>query len=294
MIATKRCTQCHEELPATPQYFYERRVGERVSLRNQCRECRKLYSRAYYHRPEIKQHILDMRQESERNTARKVYNKNYSQRPETKEKNRIRSRLYYWTEQGQAKAKIRRRSEKVKLYRRRSDVKARDRKRRQSEKGKAYERNYRKTSRYIAIHQSQEFRQRIKIYRNSPRGKAVRMASFGRRRAREVNLPCSFSTSIWEHCLEYFNHRCAVCLRPVGLWHTLAADHWIPIASPNCPGTIPTNIVPLCHGEGGCNNQKNKQMPDVWLIDKYGIRKARRILKKIGDYFDSVKDSTAV
>lgn len=113
-------------------------------------------------------------------------------------------------------------------------------------------------------------------------------------RTKKRGLPCDFGIQEWQHALNYFNGCCAVCGRPPGLWHTLARDHWIPITSPDCPGTIPANIVPLCHslkdGENGCNNSKNNRDPVEWLTAKYGKRKAAQILKRIETYFEWVRE----
>jgi hypothetical protein len=108
-----------------------------------------------------------------------------------------------------------------------------------------------------------------------------------RYRARKRDLPDNFTSTDWEYALTYFHGCCAVCGRPPGLWHTLAADHWIPLSSPNCPGTIPTNIVPLCHGINGCNNSKQDRDPVEWLSWKLGSREAKRKLAQILAYFSA-------
>jgi hypothetical protein len=107
---------------------------------------------------------------------------------------------------------------------------------------------------------------------------------------RKRRLPDTFTDQDWQRALEYWGHQCAVCGRPRGLWHTLAADHWIPLSDPDCPGTIPTNIVPLCHGEGGCNNSKRSRSPQDWLEAKLGRKQAFQKLIEIDAYFLWVKD----
>lgn len=108
------------------------------------------------------------------------------------------------------------------------------------------------------------------------------------RRAKEKNLPATFTDNCQRQCLEYFDGCCAVCGRPPGLLHTIALDHWIPISSPSCPGTTPGNMIPLCHGVYGCNNSKGGKLPDDWLIEKFGKRKANQILKRVNTYFEQV------
>lgn len=115
--------------------------------------------------------------------------------------------------------------------------------------------------------------------------------SWQRRRARKHSLPDCFTLADWQRALEYFNGCCAVCGRQLNdLFgeHTAAMDHWIPLSSPDCPGTVPTNIVPLCHGVGGCNNSKSNSEPVKWLEWKHGKRKARQIERRINEYFKSL------
>ena len=52
-------------------------------------------------------------------------------------------------------------------------------------------------------------------------------------------------------------NKCAYC----GSTGVLAQDHFIPISNPDCPGTIPGNIVPACTK---CNSSKCGNHPDRW------------------------------
>ncbi len=103
--------------------------------------------------------------------------------------------------------------------------------------------------------------------------------------ARKRSLPIAFSSRDWDAALDYWGHQCAVCSRPRGLWHTLAQDHWIPLSNPDCPGTLPNNILPLCHGEGGCNNSKGSKDPIRWLEERLGKRRAAQKRAEIEAYF---------
>lgn len=109
------------------------------------------------------------------------------------------------------------------------------------------------------------------------------------RRQKAVN---TMTPELWEDALRYFNGCCAVCGRPPGLWHKLVGDHWIPLNDPLCPGTIPTNIVPLCHGAQGCNSSKRASDAKEWLTRKFGKRRAADILARIEAYFEHVKQPT--
>lgn len=110
-----------------------------------------------------------------------------------------------------------------------------------------------------------------------------------KRRARKRNLPIDFTDQDWVFAVSYFGNCCAVCGRQQGLWHTLAADHWIPLQSPDCLGTVVENIVPLCHGINGCNNSKGSREPLEWLVEKFGLRLAKGKVAEIERFFSVVK-----
>ena len=111
-----------------------------------------------------------------------------------------------------------------------------------------------------------------------------------RRRASKRGLPATFTTKDRTFMLQYWHFACAICGNQEGFEWTLALDHWIPVTSPACPGTVATNILPLCHGMGGCNNFKGSQDPHAWLLNRCGTRKAARILKTINAYFALVQE----
>jgi hypothetical protein len=115
-----------------------------------------------------------------------------------------------------------------------------------------------------------------------------RMVHKQKRMARKVGLPDNFTAQDWQNCLNYFDGCCAACGRPPGLFHTLAADHWIPLSSPDCTGTIPANIVPLCHGDLGCNNRKFNKDALTWLVESFGEKKGKQIFDKVQAYFSSL------
>ena len=105
-------------------------------------------------------------------------------------------------------------------------------------------------------------------------------------------LPDNWTLQDEQYVLAYFEGCCAVCGNSLnGLWHTVSMDHWIPVMADNCPGTIPANMIPLCFGENGCNNTKSAKKPDVWLIERYGKRKANKIMKRIDAFFQTVRQT---
>lgn len=108
------------------------------------------------------------------------------------------------------------------------------------------------------------------------------------RRARRLSLPTRWNKKYWAACLEYFRYRCAVCgaqLRDLFGNVEPNADHWIPLTykGGDNPGTVRENMVCLCND---CNLNKFNKMPEQWLIDRYGKRKAGIILNRVLIYFE--------
>ncbi len=174
----------------------------------------------------------------------------------------------------------------------------RNRRREKGDEYNAYQRQYRKDNAVRIRERDRLYHAKnpqIKLAKNRryrARHRDVKIIQGARRRALKRNLPDTLTAQEWQACLAYFNNRCAVCNCPAGLWHTIAADHWIPLADPNCPGTIARNIIPLCHARYGgtqcCNNLKQDTPPNEWLIARYGKKKAEIIIKRVNDYFNSL------
>lgn len=109
------------------------------------------------------------------------------------------------------------------------------------------------------------------------------------REAAKRNLPNTLTKDWWSKAIAYWNGNCAVCGRSPDVLRKIVPDHWIPLSSPECPGTIPGNIVPLCHGTDGCNNKKNDHDAFEWLVEQLGTTKAKKKLAEIHAYFEWVK-----
>lgn len=111
-------------------------------------------------------------------------------------------------------------------------------------------------------------------------------------RADKLGLRNDLTIRQQRFALDYFHNCCAICGRQLvdlfGDRH-LAFDHWIPIASPNCPGSTVTNMIPVCHGVDGCNNSKHDADPYEWLRARYGKRRAQVIIDRVEAYFRVVK-----
>lgn len=141
-----------------------------------------------------------------------------------------------------------------------------------------------------AISQKKRYVPRPKRLKTKDERRLTKRLAEQRRRTKKHGLPCSFTAQDWQHALEYFGNCCATCGRPPGLWHKLTPDHWIAVDDPrpDNPGTVPANIVPLCYGDGGCNNSKWKYEAEEWLVKKFGKQKAKDILQRIKVYFGSL------
>jgi predicted restriction endonuclease len=84
-----------------------------------------------------------------------------------------------------------------------------------------------------------------------------------KRRAYKRNLVC-FTAAQWATLLRQYGHRCVGCWRTAtqlkALGRILVPDHIVPVVKGGL-GDI-TNIQPLCHGRGGCNNRKGPKYLD--------------------------------
>jgi hypothetical protein len=146
-------------------------------------------------------------------------------------------------------------------------------------------------------------RQRSNLHARTVEGKTQARKRKLNRRAREYELPNTLSTVDIDRMMKYWGGCCAACGKSSDFWTVIAYDHWIPVTDPNCPGTVPTNIIPLCHKRRGaptgypsCNPTKSDRNPREWLIDRFGKRKAKQIEQRIQSYFDwlrSLRDNLA-
>lgn len=111
-----------------------------------------------------------------------------------------------------------------------------------------------------------------------------------KRKTVKRGLPSTFTHEEQAFCRQYFHYACAICGKQEGFQWIISLDHWIPLKSSDCPGTIATNMIPLCHGTGGCNNKKSCKAPFQWLTEQCGPRKAAQIRRKIDAYFAAVRE----
>lgn len=260
---TKTCSQCKQELPATSKHFH-RDKRNRDGFCGRCKDCISNYQRAYYkgNRESRLQYYYDNRERiNEKSRQWKQINKD-----------RVKAYQQKWRAENREQIAEQRRS-----YRRRNKKAiARYQK-------KWYTKNRTHVKQYWQENKTR-FSKLAKLWRkNNP---CKEKAKNQRYRARKRNLPDTFTSDQWLICLEYHNFCCAVCgnqLRDLFGEIEPHADHWIPIASNECLGTVIDNMICLCNK---CNQSKGAKMPDEWLIEQYGKRKAQTILNRVHAYFE--------
>jgi hypothetical protein len=233
-----------------------------------CTKCKEVYpaSNEFFHvhktgrdglRPDCKKCFLQDSSARQRNNKDRVNEKNRIWRQKNPEKARESSRkgALKWLEKNREIAIIKAR------LRRKSNI----------DKAREYDKEYRKNN-------PDKTRQHQKVKHQ-------------RRRAQERKLPYTFTAKDWKCALEYWGNCCAICGCSEAENIIIVPDHWIPISykGEDNPGTVATNIIPLCHGIGGCNNKKSNRNPVVFLIDKLGDLAGPEKLLEIEAYFEYVR-----
>lgn len=263
-ILQKRCNVCEHEFPATTEFFHRRKASN-DGLCYTCKECSIART---------KQNAAD-NPERVRESARRYYTEHLEESRayhlEYYQRNadiiRQRARDWYWDNREDTLEYARQ------YYQDNREVliaKGVERERRNPEQARARKQRY--------IERNPERRkQSANAYAHSEKGRVGRQ----RRRARKDGLPDTLTGEQWADCLEYWGYACAVCEHS----DEIHADHFIALALDDCPGTIATNIIPLCRS---CNSSKRDKRPDQWLMKKYpdigGI-----ILADILEYFVWIK-----
>jgi hypothetical protein len=193
------------------------------------------------------------------------------QHPEAREKAREYSREYYkiHREEIREKSKTWRKANREYLI-----EAAKKWNRKNPEKHAKHSRDYHKNHPDRVLKQKQQ-------YRENNRNRVYLLRH--KREARKRGLPDTLSTEQWEICLRYFNFRCAYCGCKSDTFHR---DHFIPLASSHCTGTVVTNIVPACVS---CNCSKNSSDPIVWINSMFDLDTSKKILNKIYIYFSMME-----
>jgi hypothetical protein len=117
-------------------------------------------------------------------------------------------------------------------------------------------------------------------YMKTDEGRASAKRNWNKRRKNAQSVINNLTLQQERFMLFYFNNACVIC--DASHEHK---DHWVPISKGG--GYTVTNVVPMC---ASCNCSKNATMPGVWLRRKFSEHKARKIEKRIQEYFDSVRE----
>lgn len=254
--SSKQCVQCWQEFSCTPEFF-QRHISNTDGFSQRCRKCVAGKRRAEYaknpekYRQQKRAYILKHRNAiNERNRQWAVrFKEKYGLSKSTAYKHANREKMRQWRAE----------------YRRKNP-----------EKFQAAEKH-----RYDKFADNRR-RNSLRWAKENPKKVAINNSN---RRARLQCLPATMTDAVWNLCMQYWSYSCAICGNEEGFMWTLAMDHWIPLSHPRCLGTVPENILPLCHGRGGCNNQKREKDPHIWLIHKLGKYKAHQKEKAIAEYF---------
>lgn len=265
---TKRCSKCQRELPATLEYF-KKATHHKDGLTSRCKDCE---------RERLREYMREKHGHKPRPVTRKDGLRHCSTcgqwKPETPEfwsldKNRKGGFSSVCKECNRVSQAIRKERYK--------DTNARYRELHREEarrNAQTWRENNRERDRANALRWQKEHPAHKKVLNEN-------------RRARLLSAEGRFTQRDWLAALQYWEHKCAICGRPAGLWSKLVPDHWIPLA--NGGSNDSKNIVPMCHaakgGEKCCNNLKSDHDPVEWLNALLGKRRAARKLAEIARYF---------
>lgn len=108
--------------------------------------------------------------------------------------------------------------------------------------------------------------------------KHKRAAASKRYYDRRAALPDCFTDDDWQRALTAFDHACAYC-GDSGV--ALAPEHFVPVSSPDCPGTIAANMLPAC---ASCNSHKKDNDPRAWLAVRFGAERGVEIEVRLATY----------
>lgn len=265
----RKCTgRCGRELPATEEYFHRSKTGK-YGLQSKCIECERVCRAAYSAAHREQRHIYDAAYRKEH--REEIRTRQTLWHAEHKEEERVRGKGYRAAHQKEIAAYNASRKEKLHSY----YISHR-------------EAAHRRAAVRYANNKEAIARQKA-AYLASPRGQAVNKAHHQRYRARIRNLPYNFTAEDFQYARDYWRGLCPCCGKQVNdLWGEIKthADHWIPISAPNCPGTVPWNMLPLCNK---CNSSKRDKEPRAWVMEKFGKRQGAAILKRIDEYFAGLR-----
>lgn len=236
-MKTKVCSKCRLEFPATTDYFY-RQKGGKYGLRGMCIECKKEQDKQYV---EKNRDMLVEKWREYNRENRDVINEKYRQYYEANA-DKIRHRR---KEQRKNLPKVNKKKQSLKMKR-------------------YYEAN------------KERLREYARCYRKTEHGRLIELKAKHRRKARERNLPATFTEKEWERCKQHFDNKCAYCGRRPKVFHQ---EHFIPVSKGG--GYTKQNIVPSCQE---CNLKKHNLSFGEWYPNYkyYSKEREEKILTYLG------------
>jgi 5-methylcytosine-specific restriction endonuclease McrA len=103
--------------------------------------------------------------------------------------------------------------------------------------------------------------------RNIERLREARCFAARKRKSHKLGCVVHFSQQEWRALKRQYGFRCVGCWKTEielkALGRILAPDHIIPLSKGGLDDI--TNIQPLCHGTGGCNNRKGAKYRDFLI-----------------------------
>lgn len=259
---TKRCWDCREILEANEDHFAKSR-SSKDGLQGRCKKCSVAY------RQRNRDRILKQKKEHYRLNRETIRKKQSDAYYEKHDEFRAKAKEYYV----QNRLRIRQQQAEYRL--------------RTLEQRNAYRQSRREwylqyNRQYYQNNKERESLRKKQWHASHPENGRLNEQ---KRRLRKRNLIHQFSIEQWQFCLDYWNYKCAIC----GREDNLHADHWIPISSSSCPGTIIDNIIVLCIS---CNSSKHNKNPVEWLFEKLDDHEARLMLNEIEAYFEYARAFT--
>ena len=275
-IATKRCSKCGVEYPATHENFSPQKYT-RDRLETRCRACERERNRRY--REQNRQKEIERKRQWRAENPDKVRGYNQWYRAEYRDKVReIQMNCWEKNREKYLERNHQWRAENLEKERKRARQYAADNREKHLENARQWR-----------AANPQRVRELDHQWKTQNPEKALIIKQ--RREARKRGLPDQFTLEDYANMMGYWGNRCAVCEREATDGLIIVPDHWIPLSDerPDNPGTVPDNIVPLCHskkaGMRGCNNTKWRVDSGQWLVRLYGEKRALEIKTMIESYF---------
>jgi hypothetical protein len=307
----KQCAKCKNQFPATIEYF-NKASNRPDGLYNYCISCSRDAAKRRYEKN--KDNILAQQREygALHREKKRAYGKQYYQ--ENKEQLAVKNKEYraqhkdeliqqrreYWERTKEERHK----SQREQYLRNRDAIRAKTNRyyhanretalakqkeyaERNKEQVLASKRRYHQEHRDILLPKKRQRYLNDKTRINSKnrqwrKENRHKMKIYSHRRmARKLAFPDTFTIEQSAYCLEYWLNHCVYC----GSDGELTLDHYIPLVSASCPGTVAANMLPACRS---CNCSKQDSEPIEWLARRFGVDQAELIMEAIREYFASV------